>query len=192
MNQVKYDSCVERGDNETNRATSDYIMNVKAVTRSDVSPTAAFGLAQGRDFYGAFDASRAKKESFLQGRGQPVSNCAECEVITLPESLFPTTFEETRPAGSCINMDLERMMTSSNKSANSLSEAEVWEYTSLPGAYQKGYTGYNSVVNTNMQTRMMSLAPPKSSCGRPLSYATYGIGEGSGRYGRDASMIPYA
>jgi hypothetical protein len=187
----QYQACKERSDNELDRASYNYFMNLNAVNRPNVKPTDSFGSAQGRDFYGPANASILKKEAFLQGRGEVLSNCPECEVINLPQSLFGTPFQSARPAGYCASLELERMQTRVPKSANSLSEAEISERTMFPGAYVQGYAGYNAVVNTFQQTRMMTLAPPTTDCGRPLSYATYGLGEASGRYGQGARMTQY-
>jgi len=190
-NTLVNDSCFERSSNELNDAQYNYAMYVNAVNRQGVSPYTNLTVAQGREYFGPFGTDTVNKESFLQGRGQVLSECPENEVIQLPASRFSDPQAAERPAGYCAPSALERMFTRVPKSANTLSEAEISEFNMFPGAYETGYSGYNSVIQTHQQTRMASFVPPVSSCGKPASYATYGIGEYSGRYGLGARTTRY-
>ena len=207
---VTSDACYERFENEVNDGTYNYQMNPRFWTRENTTAL-HHGVVSGRENYGRKTPRTITSESFLQGRGQVSSVCPESEVIYLPSSQFPAdgtvgTFDtataaratgagnaqrQETPAISCSSTKLERLLTRVPKSANSLSEADVSERNMFPGGYQNGYQGYNAVVDTHIQTRMHTLAPPVNERGVQTSYATYGLNEASGRYGLGSRLPKY-
>ena len=212
---ARSDACYERFQNEVSDATFNYNMNPRAFTRENTTAI-HHGLASGRTNYGRKTPRTITSESFLQGRGQVTSECPESEVIYLPASQFGGaaadgtigTFDtataarapnassgnaqrQETPAIACSSTKLERLLTRVPKSANSLSEADISARNMFPGGYQNGYQGYNAVVDTHIQTRMHTLAPPVNERGVQTSYATYGLGEASGRYGLGSRLPKY-
>lgn len=105
-------------------------------------------------FYGPMTAPRTTQESFLEGRGQIESDkCPECGVIYLPDSVFAMTKGINTQGQICEDMTLQPEFTRQPKSCFTLSETEQTTYAFMPEAFQKGYTGYNSMCDIHIQSR---------------------------------------
>jgi hypothetical protein len=108
---------------------------------------------QNVDFYGPKSGNLITKESFLQGRGQTLSKCPYNEVISLPNSLFFDTPNNSPPP--CERVDMLPSFTRLNPVCNGIRETDITQYFYSPEKFQKGYTGFNSVVCTNQQNRLL-------------------------------------
>lgn len=143
------DSCFEKGEDVQNSKIYDYNLSRDAVMRQNVVKAPMLSVGRQPDFYGPLIGNRVTKESFLQGRGHCLNNCPDCEVTYLPESVFPKhTVQST-----CDRVDLDGLYTRLPKSCNGLAESDSYVFSQMPGAFEKGYTGYNAVVYTNLQDR---------------------------------------
>lgn len=143
------DSCHEKFEDELDQKIYNYTLDRNAVMRQNL--VQAPFMSQGRqpDFYGPLAGDRVTKESFLQGRGHRINKCPDCEVRYLPKSLF----NEPTIKSSCDRVDLQGLYTRVPKSCNGLSETIVTPHFQMPENYKKGYSGYNAVVYTHMQTK---------------------------------------
>lgn len=101
------------------------------------------------DFYGPLNAQKIQQDSFITGRGQLLSSSPHYDVRHLPNSLFSNSY--SGPSSSQIN--LQPTYSKISKSCNGLSETDIFRFSQLPSNYQRGYTGYDSLPNTLIQTR---------------------------------------
>jgi hypothetical protein len=168
--------CWEDWFDSVNKSTNDYVMDRNYWMRPNVTQCQENSLGTLCTFSGPKTVPRTTQESFLQGRGQILnSNCPDCEVIYLPESLFPST--NTRKNERCQDMALLPEFTRQPKSCGTLSETEITTYAFMPGAWQKGYTGYNSMCDTNIQSREVARldyrAKPRSPQEKMTNYGSY-------------------
>jgi hypothetical protein len=148
---VKYDLCSRQYESALNDAQSDHTFDVKAWTRAtDVAPSLGAGISP--DFYGAKRGNRVTQESFMQGRGHTLSDCADCGVIQLPAGVFPNNGKMRAPA--CERTDLQGEYTKLPRSCNGLTELDTTGYTMFPMHFQTGFLGYDAVVDTVIQTRI--------------------------------------
>ena len=141
----------------------------------DKAPLLSAGIQP--SFYGPLRGVNVTRDSFLQGRGQTLSKCPDCGVRWLPETLFPQKKKST--SAPCYRTDLQPLYTRVPKSCASLSETDISSYFFLPGAWQKGYTGYASIPGTNLQGRdPASLPQLPAECRAKCSsnYGSYGSG----------------
>ena len=150
-NRVGQDLCAVQYETALNDAVSNYQLDLKAEMRPQ--PKAQFlGLGTQPSFWGPLRGNRVTQESFLQGRGHVLSDCPDCGVYRLPNSLFPRVDSaEKKPA--CQRTDLQPEYTKQPRACNGLSELDTSCYTMFPGAFVPAYLGYNAVVRTNLQTR---------------------------------------
>lgn len=149
-NRVTSDLCARQYETSINNAQADRTFDVRAWTRDvDVAPSLGAGISP--DFYGAKRGLRVTQESFLQGRGHTLSNCADCDAISLPTSVFPMNGRLQAP--SCQRTDLQAQYTKTNRSCNALTEMSTAAITMFPGSFQQGYLGFNAVIGTQLQTR---------------------------------------
>lgn len=179
-NRLKDDACFERFDDYQNQYINNYNLNLPAHYRTNVNQ--ALPLSQGLQptFWGPLRGRRTTQESFLQGRGQALADCPDCDVRWLPETLFP----EKREAGhKCQRTDLQPLYTRVPSSCNGLRETDVTQYMFLPGAWERGYNGYNAVVQTHMQTRQGN--PQLTAVNQDRTAKNYGT------YGSGRSFAPY-
>lgn len=126
-------------------------------------------------FYGPMNVPRTTQSSFLQGRGQVNSDrCPDCEVIALPEKVFDLTAEEI---SDCQNMALQPQFTTSPKSCGTLAETDITAYAFMPGAFERGFQGVNSLCGNHLQSREEARdsyrAEHKSEYSRAYSYGSY-------------------
>jgi len=179
-NKVEDDACYIQYNEQVSQKINDYTLDRNAQMRGQ---KAAFS-ARGRqpDFYGPLGGARVTKESYLQGRGHIQSECPNCQVTYLPETLFSNGKEmQANGATECL---LEPFYQRMPRNCNSLSETDVSSYHFMPGHWQRGYTGYNSVVDTQLNTRLglSSECPASQALKIPTNYGTYGSGRDFGRY----------
>jgi hypothetical protein len=149
-NRWSQDGAYVHGRDELDQGQYDYTLYRNAVMRGGVAEAPFMMPVQNVDFYGPLAGNRVTKESFLQGRGSTLSRDPQNEVLYLPSSLF------TQPPvkSSCDRVDMLPMFTRLKPSCNGLTETDVTQYWFSPGKYADGYQGYNSVVYSNMQTRV--------------------------------------
>ena len=187
-NSLKFDSCVNDQQTMQYQKINDYQMDLTANYRTGQRPAYPLAHASNPTFWGPLTGSLVTQESFLQGRGQTLANCPDCDVIWLPESLFPTQTQHTQPR-SCQATDLEPLYTRMKRSCNSVSETDMTEYWMMPGAFQAGYSGPDSGIGSNLQTRM---APYDSSLLAGAGSETYGCASNYGTFGSGRNLQPYA
>ena len=144
------DSGYERGRDIIDEGSYDYTLYRGAVMRQNLTQAPFMTPAQNVDFYGPLAGNRVTKESFLQGRGQTLSRSPDNEVTYLPESLF----NQPPIKSQCDRVDLQPMFTRVKPTCNGLRETNITSYAFSPGAFEKGYLGYNNVVYSNLQTRV--------------------------------------
>lgn len=166
------DPCAEEAWDRRNDASYDYVMNIKPHMRTDTDKCRA-SLGTTCSFYGPLNTMRARQASFMEGRGALSSECPECEVTVLPDSVFPPT-----PAPSaCQNTDMTPQLTRVSRACNDLSETDTTLYAWSPGAFQEGYTGYQWPAFN--QSRDLTLAAYNAqivdSCPAGTPRTSYGI-----------------
>ena len=169
--ELHLDSCYELYQDRVNNGTYGYTMDRKPVMRENVTQAPLLRTGGLPDFYGPNVGKRIAQESILQGRGHCLNKCTECDVVYLPESLFP---KHKSIQSTCDRVDMEPLYTRVPKACNGLMETDVSVYRFMPGSYKRGYQGYSAVVDTHIQTQM---PPPDTR--KPLhpcaqSYSTYG------------------
>ena len=184
-NQLKFDSCYNDSQAYTMQAVNDYVLNLNAVWRQGQPEPRPLAVVQQPTFYGPLRGSLVTQESFLQGRGQTLSDCPDCEVVWLPETLFPN---KASAPPTCERTDLEPLQTRQRRSCNGLEEVDTSEYWMMPSNYQEGYTGPYFGVNGNLQTRQ---APTDVTINQGAE--SYGsCRENYGSYGSSRSFAPYS
>ena len=104
-NNLKFDSCSNDFDTYRAQAASDYWMNLNAVYRQGQPPIMPLSVATQPTTWGPLRGSLVTQESFLQGRGQTLADCPDCDVRWLPESLFSQESGTALPQ--CQRTDLE-------------------------------------------------------------------------------------
>lgn len=169
--------CYAAASEDMDIRRSNYIMDVNYWMRPGVSQCQDNSLGSTCSFYGPMTVPRTTRESFLQGRGQVESDkCPDCEVIHLPESVF----RENVPKSSCQNMALEPEYTRAPKSCSTISETNMTQYAFMPGAFQMGYTGMDSMCGTmihdreNARMQSNSAAQSGTNAHNPnVSYGSY-------------------
>lgn len=174
------DACYEKFRDAFNEGAYDYVINRAAVMRENVNKCHSKSLGSTCTFYGPLNTPRVLQESFLtRGLGQTLTECPECSVRYLPESVFPP--QEQRV---CQDTELQPLFTRLPKSCDSLTEVDISDYSALPSNYQRGYTGYNSVVDSHMQSREIARenfrAAPRTDYQSRQNYGSYDIGCGCG------------
>jgi hypothetical protein len=150
-NRVSMDSGYERGRDVIDQGVYDYNLFRSSVMRPNRIDAPFMTVAQNVDFYGPLTGNRVTKESFIQGRGHTLSRGPDNEVFYLPSSVFPQV--DLKPT-QCDRVDLEPVFTRVKPSCNGIKETDVFAYSLMPGHYEDGYMGYNSVVYSNLQTKM--------------------------------------
>jgi hypothetical protein len=143
LNDLEYQDSV----NAANDKIYQYNMNKNSVMYGNGCSLSSLGNQC--DFYGPIDAKKINQDSFITGRGQLLSSSPYYDVRHLPKSLFENSY--SGPSSNQTN--LQPMYTKISKSCNGLSETDIFRFSQLPSNYQRGYTGYNSIPNTLIQTR---------------------------------------
>jgi len=184
--RLNFDTAYAQYQSFVDIASSDYVMNLNAVYRQGQPPIRPLSVANQPSFYGPNRGVTLTQESFLQGRGQSLSNAPESGVRWLPESLFPAhTESNTMPA--CQVTDLEPLQTRMRKSCNGLEEVDTSQYWMLPGAWEA--TGYSGLLQgMNLQTRQA----PESANIRQGSEDYGTCRQNYGSYGSARSFAPYS
>jgi len=176
--------CWENQHDENNTAISGYYLNKNYWMPPGMNRCTNQALGSTCSFYGPKDVPRTTQESFLQGRGQVNSDqCPDCDVIYLPESVFASTQNEKKVSE---NLSLQPQYTRQPKSCFTLSETDTTTYAFMPGAWQKGYTGFNGGLlgygcDTNIQSREQSRSYEPSSSQK--QFPGGGHARGSKNYG---------
>lgn len=177
--RVTLDSGYEKGRDMIDQGTYDYTLYRGAVMRANRVEAPLMSPVQNVDFYGPLAGNRVTRESFIMGRGHTLSKGPDNEVYYLPESLF------NRPANvksQCDRVDMEPMFTRVKPSCNGIKETDIFAYSLMPGHFENGYLGYNSVVYTNLQPR---IGPDTSKYTYPScaqNYASYAPSRSFDRY----------
>lgn len=188
-NSLRFDTCNNDQQAYVDSAISDYNLNLAAYWRPQEGVPALTAVGVSPSFFGPIRGALTTQESFLQGRGQSLSACAQCEVRYLPESLFTPPPTSATPTVKCFRTDLEPQYTKYKKSCNGLQDMDTSILWMMPGAYQKGYSGPNNGVGGNLQTRMGMTDPnlqvmAEAQGGGPCraNYGTYGSGRSFAPY----------
>lgn len=181
-NSLKFDLSSRESDAYVSQQQNDYVMNLAAAYRVGKPRPMPLSVGSQPDFWGPLRGNKVTQDSFLSGRGQPLSKGPECDVRWMPESIFPMSSGES--TDQCQRTDLEPMQTRLPKSCNGLSSTDTTAYWMMPSAWQKGYTGFRAVVDTNMQTRQ---PPPIGARDGGESYGACAKNYGSYSSGGDFS-----
>lgn len=185
-NSLRSDACNREFEDYQNKTHHDYTMNLAAQYR--VGQPRPFPLAPGSQptFWGPLRGVKSTQEAFLQGRGQSLSDCPDCDVRWLPESVFAQG--NLSVDAQCQRTDLQPLYTRKPKSCNGLPETDTTQFSMMPSAWQNGYTGFRSVVDTNIQSRQ---AP--SDTGNAAGSEAYGVCRKTyGSYGSGRDFSRYA
>jgi hypothetical protein len=146
---LQNDLCNRQFEDNMNSNINNYYLNYKFVMRdSNNNKCQPLGVTNRCDFYGPLNSKKIKQDSYITGRGHILSDCPDCDVRHLPQSLFQDVQYSNK------STELDPLYTRVPKSCNGLSEITTYAFSQMPGAYEHGYNGYNSVVDTNIQTRM--------------------------------------
>ena len=171
--------CWENWFDSFNQGVLDRTLDVKAWMRP-VPKCKNTSLGTTCSFYGPMNVPRTTRSSFLQGRGQVENHhCPDCGVRYLPEAVFAQSPEEMAYENTpdCELNTLTPQFTRQPKSCFNISETEITTYAMMPGAYQKGYTGFNSVCDVHMQdredARRMYRAGPQTPADKMTNYGSY-------------------
>lgn len=177
--RVTMDSSYELARDMIDNRQYDYTLYRGAVMRQNRTEAPFMTPAQNVDFYGPLTGSRVTQESFIMGRAATASRNPDSEVNYLPESLFPAH----QVKSTCDRIDLQPMFTRLKPSCNGLRQTDSSAYAMFPGAWEKGYLGYNSVVYNNLQSRIPPAIEPNLLNPCAENYASYTAGR---------SFKPYA
>lgn len=180
------DLCYRDFQVHVDEGVMDYNLFLPAHMRMNVEKCHPLSQDKQCDFWGPLRGKRVTQDSFLSGRGQSLSDCPDCDVFYLPESIFPNKpdpgdFAYEQQTGKimsarCQRTDLEPLYTRKPRSCNGLSETDISQYAFMPSAWQKGYTGYRSVVDTNLQSRqaLQDLSVTNGGLAYPECRTNYG------------------
>lgn len=139
-NTLRFDSAYQDFQVYRDQSENDYVLNLNAVYRQGDPPVMPLSVTGQPTFWGPLRGSLVTQESFLQGRGQTLANCPDCDVVYLPETLFPAhTAHSQLPK--CQATDLEPLQTRSRRSCNGLDETDTSAFWMSPSNYQEGYSG---------------------------------------------------
>lgn len=177
-NNAQNDSCYIAFQEKVNESVVDRQLNVAAVMRSSGKCNAAGNAPC--DFYAPLRGRKVTQESYMQGRGQILSDCPDGDAIALPAALFPS-HPKLQP-NQQYDVSMQPTNTRWPKSCNSVSESNMSVFRGMPGAYQRGYQGAASLAGTHLDSRLGlgAIVPPKNECHR--SYGTYGSGRSFAQY----------
>jgi hypothetical protein len=166
-----YDSCYIGNQNTINDGSSQYYLNHKAVMPPQVAHAPLLSRGSTADFWGPASTSVIHKDSYLTGRGQPLSKCPSTEVRFLPDVLFPSASTATP---SCYKSSLEPIFDSQPRSCQSVTEVDLSAYHMFPGRFQPKFVSINDVAASFLPTRMAVLqdSTPCNS-GPRTSYGSY-------------------
>lgn len=169
--------CWENWFDAVNKRQQDYVLDKNYWMRPNVSKCRENSLGSTCSFYGPMTVPRTTQESFLQGRGQIQNDhCPECGVIYLPESVFALTKDEKK---TCQDLSLQPQFTRKPKSCFTLAETDISTYAFLPGSFQKGFLGVNSLCDAGMniqsreEARMEYRGAPRSASEKLSNYGNY-------------------
>ena len=169
-NRWSQDGAYEKGRDELDQNSYDYVLNRDAVMRQNRIHAPFMTPVQNVDFYGPLAGNRVTKESFITGRGHTLNRDPLNQVVYLPVSVFN---EPQRIQSTCDRIDLQPQFTRVKPTCNGLRETEVTQYSFMPGHFQDGYIGYNNVVYSNLQTRVGPDYAPNAYRACQANYASY-------------------
>lgn len=140
MNRLHDDDAAKRIQETQQQAPNDYWMNLNAWMRgTHCYPGAAGNVCS---TYGPLDNTTngpmLARDSFLGGRGQALSNCAECEVRWLPSDLFSSAWATTGDSDM-----LKHELTHAPKSCDSLADVDMSAYVMFPRCEQERFSAVN-------------------------------------------------
>lgn len=170
-------ACWEAWYDNNNDAQYDYVINKSYWMRPNENQCKNNALGATCSFYGPVDVPRTTKESFLQGRGQIASHkCPDCEVIYLPESVFPKP-KPGQSTYSCENNALTPAQTRQKRSCYNVNETDISQYQMMPGAWQNGYMGFNVMCDMNTSDRengrLFYRTRPRTPAEKMQNYGNY-------------------
>jgi len=165
FNNLKYDGCSQVDQNRLNWGTQNYSLYLPSVMRP-IDRVRPLGAGVFVDFYGPLNGRKIAQDSFLTGRGQPLSRCAGTEVNFLPEKLFSGNCDTNE---CCERTDLQSEYTKVKKGCNGISNTDTSSYSMFPGAFEKSHLGIGGPLrffeNTRILPEIISCPGPKSSYG---------------------------
>jgi hypothetical protein len=176
--RLNYDACFEYDQDRLNAGYANYTTYLPAYWRANTCRVESLAVGVQPDFYGPVTALKTRQESFLQGRGQPESSCASCEVRYLPSELFPSCKCGATPCvcfPNCRRTDLQPAYTRLKRSCNDLSETDASVFQFFPENFQTGYVGFDAVV-PQYHGRLIRERPGAAVCGPLTSFGGYDSG----------------
>lgn len=119
---------------------ADYHMNRAYWMREGKKKCYPEGRGVQCSMFGPFDNStdgtrNVTKDSYLRGRGQPLSGCAECQVRWLPEELFETVPAWENDDWGSLTQDMR-----SADVCDSVAEKDATQYALMPRGFQDSFT----------------------------------------------------
>ena len=158
--------------NVIDNGSSQYYLNHNAVMPPQVMHAPLLTRGSTADFWGPANTSVIHKDSYITGRGQPLSKCPSTEVRYLPESAFPAA--STASPG-CYKSALEPIFDNQPRSCQSVTEVDLSAYHMFPGRFQPKYVSINDVAASFLPTRMAILqdSTPCNSMPRTANYGSY-------------------
>lgn len=152
---IRSDYGAEAADTDQSRGTYDYVMDLHYYMRSKGKCTPQ-ALGQQCDFFAPLNNSRPTKDltrdSLLSGRGQVLTGSPECQVYWLPESIFQQRLDSANWSGDSLEPQFNKLP----RACNGLSETDTTQYSFMPGAFQRGYVGYDAIFNSNLNSRELA------------------------------------
>jgi len=177
LTRLNDDDCAQHAQESMQKGTHDYVMNLSYWMRGKRCYPG--GVGQVCTTYGPLDNTtygrQVTRDSYLSGRGQPLSKCPKDQVRHLPEELFESV-ESTH--GSIMK---SHDLTPSNrtpKSCSSISETDTTVYAFMPRYYHDDTAsmlssfGQNSKMMTSAKLAQENANNKKAQQGK-TSYGYY-------------------
>lgn len=174
FDKLNYDLCWRNYQRYQDKASVDRLLEPDSYDRPDLDPVPLLARGSQPSLDDRIFGQRVTQESFLQGRGQALADCPECDVRYLPKSVFPS---KGKPMADCYRSDLEAVHTRRPRSCGSLAETDLTTYRMSPGFWRRGYAGLDAITDTFMQTRQAPFDPTikkgSESYGRRSNYGSF-------------------
>jgi hypothetical protein len=150
--RIETDLCYQQYRDSSNQESAAYGMYPAAYTRQGRLPSNTTGLSLANPSFtvGYSTPKTIQQESWLQGRGQPLSKCGENEVIQLPNELFSGA-----KSTECHRADLQPFNSRDDGHDVAIQEMDQSRWNLFPDGYQKGYQGYNKMNLVGVNSRQL-------------------------------------
>lgn len=168
-NRLDQDPAFELAQDYMNNGIYQYTLFRPAVMPVGVSQAPNLQPVQNQSFHGPLAGRRVTQESFLQGRGHTLSKAPGNDVIYLPQSVFST---DPKAIPDCSNVSMMAQHSRLKSSCSGVREMDTSQYALSPGKWQGDYAGVNSIVQTNLQTRMGPVYNPHALANCAQNYGS--------------------